>query len=596
MRLLTIILLSFLFIRAAFAHENTSLKCRCLPNQDCWPSESDWGSLSKQLSKPLVKPKSELSPCKENEKSAACQLALKNMQNPFYVQSLPGETMSQGWYKAWDSQLSEYAVEAQSTKDVVAAVNFARQHNIKVVIKGAGHDYLGRNTGPDSLLIWTHPMRKITMHEKFKPLGCPNTVKSVQAVTVEAGTRWIDAYTEVTTKNKRYVQGGGCASVGAAGGFTQGGGFGSFSKKYGTSAGNVLQVEIVTADGKTLIANECQNDDLFWAVRGGGGSTFGVVTQMTLQTFNLPKNFGIYKGKITAKSDEDYQKLIKQFMSFYRDSLNNEHWGEQFAFNKDNTISIFMLFQGLSKEQTVQVWQPLQKWLNKSPNYTFENEIFTIPANRMWDYQFWKQSRPDLVVLDSRANAPKDQFWWAPNSGEASKYWYTYLSRWIPISLFEEDKVNQLADTVFKASRLAPITLHANKGMAGAANDALVRSKRSAINPVVYDAGALVIIAAGSNNVFPGVKGKEPNDVEIANIVKTYGNAYNLIKEITPNAGTYVNEADYFEKDWQTSFWGENYGKLDAIKKKYDPDGLFYCHHCVGSELWDQKGMCKVNA
>jgi hypothetical protein len=60
--------------------------------------------------------------------------------------------------------------------------------------------------------------------------------------------------------------------------------------------------------------------------------------------------------------------------------------------------------------------------------------------------------------------------------------------------------------------------------------------------------------------------------------------AMNKIRSITPDAGAYVNEADYFEPDWQKTFWGENYARLLDIKHKYDPDGLFFCHHCVGGE------------
>lgn len=60
----------------------------------------------------------------------------------------------------------------------------------------------------------------------------------------------------------------------------------------------------------------------------------------------------------------------------------------------------------------------------------------------------------------------------------------------------------------------------------------------------------------------------------------------NMIIALAPDAGTYANEADYFQKNWQQVFWGSNYSKLLKIKNKYDPNGLFYCHHCVGSEYW----------
>ena len=97
------------------------------------------------------------------------------------------------------------------------------------------------------------------------------------------------AYNAVTTKGGRYVQGGGCGTVGVAG-LVQGGGFGSYSKSYGTAGAALLEAEIVTADGAVRIANACSNPDLFWALKGGGGGTFGVVTRLTLRTHELPEH------------------------------------------------------------------------------------------------------------------------------------------------------------------------------------------------------------------------------------------------------------------------------------------------------------------
>ncbi len=125
---------------------------------------------------------------------------------------------------AWRNQASIYAVEAANAEDVAAAVNFAREHQLRVVIKGTGHDYLGRSNAANSLLIWTHNMRSVTYEEKFKPTGCEDA-KAVPAISVGAGTRWLEAYDVATNQHNRYVQGGGCTTVGAAGGFPQGGGF-----------------------------------------------------------------------------------------------------------------------------------------------------------------------------------------------------------------------------------------------------------------------------------------------------------------------------------------------------------------------------------
>src|SRR5256885_13194497 len=126
-------------------------------------------------------------------------------------------------------------------------------------------------------------MNKVTVHDSFVPQGCKAHTAPVPAVTAEAGAMWIDLYHAVTTEGGRYVQGGGCTTVGVAG-LVQSGGFGSFSKNYGMAAAGLLEAEVVTADGVMRIANACTNPDLFWALKGGGGGGIGVVTQLTLRT------------------------------------------------------------------------------------------------------------------------------------------------------------------------------------------------------------------------------------------------------------------------------------------------------------------------
>jgi FAD/FMN-containing dehydrogenase len=115
-------------------------------------------------------------------------------------------------------------------------------------------------------------MNDIVMHDAFVPRGCRGA-QPQPAVTLGAGVIWLHAYDAVTTQAGRYVQGGGCTTVGVAG-LIQSGGFGSFSKHYGTAAAGLLEAEVVTADGQVRIANACNNPDLFWALKGGGGWQF----------------------------------------------------------------------------------------------------------------------------------------------------------------------------------------------------------------------------------------------------------------------------------------------------------------------------------
>ncbi len=153
------------------------------------------------------------------------------MKNPFFIEDHPGATQSTGWFESWKTEVSPYMVAAENTADIVAAVNFSREHGVKLVVKGTGHDYLGRSNAADSLLVWTHHMRDVTIHDSFVLSG--GSGPGVRAVTAQAGARWLEAYDAVTNQHGRYVQGGGCTSVGVVGGFMQGGGFGSFSKKFG---------------------------------------------------------------------------------------------------------------------------------------------------------------------------------------------------------------------------------------------------------------------------------------------------------------------------------------------------------------------------
>ena len=86
------------------------------------------------------------------------------------------------------------------------------------------------------------------------------------------------------------------------------------------------------------IANACTNPDLFWAIKGGGGGSFGVVTQLTLRTHELPAFFGGAFATIKATSDAAFRRLIEPMLRFYSEALFNPHWGEQIAFRPGNVM------------------------------------------------------------------------------------------------------------------------------------------------------------------------------------------------------------------------------------------------------------------
>src|SRR5690348_11465225 len=335
---------------------NTGLRRR-RPSDANWPSQAAWKRLNDAVGGNLIPVNFPLSILKTDPSGADARRLLANLRSPYYVGDQPGLTQTLGWVDAWASGPSVYAVAARNANDIAAAVNFARENDLRLVVKGTGHSYQGTSNAPDSLLIWTRHMNEIAMHRAFVPQGCEATMRSQPAVTVGAGTIWMQAYDAVTTQGGSYVQGGGCTTVGVAG-LIQSGGFGSFSKRYGMAAASLLEAEVVTADGQVRIANACTNPDLFWALKGGGGGSFGVITRITLKTHELPPLFGAAFGAIKASSDDAFRKLIERFVAFYRESLFNPTWGESVTFRPGNVFEVTMVFQGIDQDRAASVWKP----------------------------------------------------------------------------------------------------------------------------------------------------------------------------------------------------------------------------------------------
>ena len=570
-----------------------ALRARVRPGDRGWPTPAQWDALRQAVGGRLIAVQSPLPACLKAPDTAACKAVLSELRNPFYIGDQPGLTQTSGWYRAWTSQPSVYAVAASSSADVVAAVDFARTHQLRLVVRGGGHSYQGTSDAPDSLLIWTRQMNAITLHDVFVGEGCAGRQAPEPAVTIEAGAMWADAYHAVTTQAGRYVQGGGCTSVGVAG-LVQSGGFGSFSKNYGTAAAGLLEAQIVTADGSTRIANACKNSDLFWAIKGGGGGSLGVVTRLTLRTRTLAEHFGGASGRIQATSATAFRMLIERFVDFYAEHLLNPHWGEQIKLAPDNTLGISMVSQGLDSAQAQAVWKPFFDWVAKSPHdYDLIEppSIHSGPARHWWDVDYRKEHAPGSMISDPRPGAPAWHAWWSGDGDQVGAYLHGFESAWLPTTLLEKANRQPLTDALFAASRHWEVGLHFNKGLAGAPPEAIAAARDTATNPDVLQAFALAIIAAGGPPPFPGNPFHAPGpELDQAHAAKVAGSMAAL-RRVAPHTGAYLSESNYFDQDWQRSFWGSNYSRLAAVKRRYDPEGLFFVHHGVGSEGWSDDGF-----
>jgi FAD/FMN-containing dehydrogenase len=565
---------------------------RVRPQDPFWPSAAQWQALNAQVGGQLLEVQSLFSPCASAPEGAACAEVYKNIRNPVYIGDQAGGTQVSGWLDAWTPAPSVYAVKARQAADVAAAVNFARTHNLRVVVKGGGHSYLGTSNAPDSLLIWTRAMNEIALHEAFVPQGCAGQVPPTPAVTVGAGCMWIDVYSAVTTQGGRYVQGGGCTTVGVAG-LIQSGGFGSFSKGFGNAASGLLEAQVVTADGSVRIVNACSEPDLFWALKGGGGGTFGVITRLTLRTHDLPEFFGGAWGTLKAKSDDAFQRLIARFAAFYATSLANAHWGEQVAVQSDNSLKISMVSQGLSKDEARAVWKPFFEWVAASPDYTVTEELGAgAHGARSW----WEVRGNPSMIRDLRPGASPAHGWWEGDQDQVGAYLHGYDSLWLPASLLAQSEQPRLAAALFAGSRHKSIELHFNKGLAFASLAAIKAALETAMNPAVTEAFTLAIIADGERPAYPGMK-RPPFDGEAAHKdARAIDRATEELRRVAPQPGSYLSESNYFNVNWQQAYFGSHYPRLRAIKKQYDLQGLFVVHHGVGSEAWSADGFTRVDS
>ena len=304
-------------------------------------------------------------------------------------------------------------------------------------------------------------------------------------------------------------------------------------------------------------------------------------------------------GTIQVHSETAFRSLIARIVSFYHEQLFNRHWGEQIRFRPRNIVNIGMVFQGLNQRQAEDVWRPLLTWVAKTPqDFAWETpvQIVALPARHFWDAKFFKQSAPQFIVVDDRPGAPEGNFFWAGNHDEAGQFLHGYRSAWLPASLLEKDQQSVLVDALFAGSRYWGISLHFNKGLAGASSNDLVTAKHTAMNPVVLDAFALAIIAGESPSTFPSIPGHEPDLRAARRHASAINRAMDELLKVVSHRGSYVSESDFFERLWQQSFWGSNNPRLASVKKKYDPSGLFVVHHGVGSEDWSADGFTRLGS
>jgi FAD/FMN-containing dehydrogenase len=178
---------------------------------------------------------------------------------------------------AWNltaTQQPALVVVPDRPDDVLATVRFAVEHGLRVAAQGTGHNAGPLGEMPDTILVKTHKMRGVEIDVENR------------IARVEAGALWVDV-TGPASEHGLAALAGSSPDVGVVG-YSLGGGMGWLARKLGLQTNSVTAIELVTADGRLLRADEFEHSDLFWALRGGGGN-FGVVTAMEFRLFELPE-------------------------------------------------------------------------------------------------------------------------------------------------------------------------------------------------------------------------------------------------------------------------------------------------------------------
>ncbi|KAH9896809.1 FAD-binding domain-containing protein [Cubamyces lactineus] len=599
---LSVLLLVWLAGQFVHGFQESSPRCRCLYGDLCWPSEAEFAQLESELSRPLVMPTPLALPCylattpyTQSNSSSVCSTITANWDNGTFRSGHPGtmeapnfETFitpagqlhacflntTLGAQRCEQGSVPVVGVEAHTVNDIQVAVRFAARHNLRLVIKNTGHDYLGRSSGRDSFMIWTHHMKNITMHEAFRPSGSLSGEIFEHAITVHAGVQWQEAYNAANASGRMIV--GGVAaggSVGAAGGWVLGGGQSLVSPVYGLGVDNVLELALVLANGSHATTNAYEHPDLFWALRGGGGGTFGVVTSVTYKTYPIvPTVSASLVASANTTQSTLSGSLADAFTEFVRitPALTDAGWGGYVTYGPGTqgglTYELVAIAPNLSWEEANATIVPYFDYVhalaeNSTGSGTTETQLTVSVAETTLYPSFlsWYTANiPATGLVGSNLN----------------------LGSWLlPRDLVETDH-KRVAETLSTVPGLS---------FEFVAGGAVSRTNASStgLNPAWRK--ALV------HTIFGVAWADGTSAAEIGEIQDTLKATSAKVRALAPDSGAYFNEASMFEPDPPKAFFGAHYEKLKTIKKTYDPMDLFLVLEGVGSDEWDRELRCKIH-
>ncbi|KAM0415954.1 hypothetical protein ACHAPT_013108 [Fusarium lateritium] len=539
-------------------------KCRCLPGDACWPSTNVWNQFNKTVDGGLIKTVPIGSPCHDPtydaEACEALQGAWKLPQTHFSSSS----SVMQAFFanQSCDPFLAEsrpctlgnyaaYAVKVSNARQVAEAVRFANDHNIRLVVRNTGHDYLGRSTGAGSLAIWTHFMKDTEV------VQWSDKLYNGPALKLGAGIQGADAV-EVAHAHGLTTVSGECPTVGLAG-FTLGGGHSALSTSFGLGADQTLEFEVVTAAGRVVRASANENSDLYWALSGGGAGNFAVVTSMTVRAHYTGTIGGATLQMAAAGVDKaTFDKAVAKFHELLPAMIDH------------GPTVIYYVTSG------VLVVKPITL-VNSTGDYVRDKVLGPFTS-----YLAEVGIKPQVSYTTLNYRDHYDNYMGPLPNGHIGASEYQYGGRLIPRSVIEHD--NESFQEVIR-------NLTANGVIAVGSGGSFKPFK--GVSNAVHPAWRSAIMSMQLATTWDPTRWDDMLKMQ-KRITYEF---MPQIEAVTPGSGTYMNEADFNQLNWQETFYGNNWNRLSSIKKKWDPKSLFYNLKGVGSDAWNVAAdgrMCRA--
>ncbi|CAE7122014.1 unnamed protein product, partial [Rhizoctonia solani] len=415
--------------------------------------------------------------------------------------------------------ISPYYITVKTAADVTQGFAFSKRTGVPLSIKNTGHDFAGRSSAPGTLALYTNNIKYINYSATFVPDGCQQD--GVPALTYGAGQDMESLFLYADSNNLTFI-GGSSKTVGAAGGWVQGGGHSVLSNTYGLGADRALQFKVVTPDGRSRVANACQNQDLFWALRGGGGGTFGVVLEVSSQVIPNPVPTVSLRWQLVPNADN----LKNLFTIFAQNSLrwSQEGWGGYLY----PTASI-LANPRMNATAAAASLKPLTDFLKVVPDGAGGSAGSGAQAQ-------WSQYDSFLPLLSSIVTG----------SATTKPQNIAIASRLIPQSVFSNQTalLNAMLQTLQVAGGSVAFYMTTPFSYQVPNTEQGKTSVSPAWRGAVWHALA-----------FTGWDYAAGPDAAKAAYIKV-NSAINPLRALTPGGGAYQNEADVYEPNAATSFWG----------------------------------------